>query len=140
MSEKENTKIVELSEKVKALESVNKKQEIALAESEFTKKYVGKKILPSVKDSYFKLFMSNKEEVTKILDNMKDLNLTEELGTSDDIKAEVIKDVGDARKLFDSKALALAEKEKIDSVEAAYRIRKEMPELYNKAYPAPVVK
>ena len=84
------------------------------------------------------MYLKDEASVTAILDGMKPLNLTDEMGSSDDISAQVVKSQGDARKLFDAKALELSDKEKISSLDAAEMIKKKEPELYKMAYPGAV--
>ena len=128
---------IELSDKFKVLEDKYRKQEVQLKDAAFTQRYVNRKITPAQKASYFALYLKDEAEVTKILDGMPKLNLTEELGTSDDIGIEVVRSQADAKKLFDAKALELSDKQKIGAAAAADLLKKQEPELYNKAYPAP---
>ena len=131
----DSPEFIALSDKIKKLEKENQEKNIQLKDSIFTQKYLGKKILPAQKASFFSLFLKDEIEMTKILDGMPRLNLTDELGTSDDISGEVVKDSATARKVFDSKVLELSDKEKVDSLVIAERLKKEQPDLYRMAYP-----
>ena len=129
MSESE----IRLAEVVKTQNASIKAMELKLAENDFDKAFLNRKVTPAQKPAMFALYLSDKKNATAILASMPDLNLLRPSGTDADLNlAET--SPAEARKVFDDKVLTLSEAEKIDSLKAVEKIKKAEPALYTAAY------